>query len=438
MGGRSSGTGPERDAAPAAARGADAAGSTLSGLTPEARRAIALAALLGAAPALAAPRSARAQVARATVDVGAAAAGERLDGEAPVFVDAAASVAWLPFGAAARVSSAPYSSIPGGTYGAVSLAGSVALGGGWFATLGATGGTGERDALFGAARRDLEIVPTLSRGAWTISARAGESRLTDWEERDASRLELLVRRDFRRGWATLSAVRATFSDTATVQRETTYVVAGFPFRSRVESTGSVDRGYEMGQAEVGGMLGRTHLVARLGVPLARTNGARYETWGSATAAIPVGPRAALVATAGRHPGVPEQRLRASSYVTVGLRFSSIPYLTRAPVLVPAEPNGGDRLDAGRFQAIAGAGGAQLLVLTGVHGERVDVNGDFTSWEPVTLERVGTGVWQRTLPIPPGAHRIVISVDGGEWRPPPGLPISRDGFGEEAGILYVPE
>ena len=99
-------------------------------------------------------------------------------------------------------------------------------------------------------RRDLEIVPTLSRGAWTISARAGESRLTDWEARDASRLELLVRRDFRRGWATLSAVRATFSDTATVQRETTYVVAGFPFRSRVESTGSVDRGYEMGQAEV--------------------------------------------------------------------------------------------------------------------------------------------------------------------------------------------
>jgi hypothetical protein len=381
-------------------------------------------------------RPAEGQAMRATVDVGAAAAGERLGNRSPIFVDGAASITWLPFAAAGRLTTAPWSPVPGGSYGALSIAMSQPLGGGWYGALGVSGGTGERDALFSAARRDVEIAPTLSRGPWTLAARIGSSRLIDWENRSSRSLELLVRRDFTRGWASLGAARSTFGDTATIVRDTTYVVAGFPFRGRVESSGEIDRGYDAGRLELGGVVRTAQWVARAGTPIARREGARYEPWGSVTLALPVGPRAALVAAAGRHPGVPEQRLDPSSFATVGLRFATIPLPRRAPP--PVAAGAADPLATARFQLLSGNGGTRLLVLTGLHGERVDINGDFTSWEPVMLERVGPGVWQRTMTIPPGAHRVVISVDGGEWRPPPGLPISSDGFGEEAGVLYVPE
>jgi hypothetical protein len=173
------------------------------------------------------------------------------------------------------------------------------------------------------------------------------------------------------------------------------------------------------------------------VPIERREGARYEPWGSVTLAVPIGTRAALVAAAGRHPGVPEQRIDPSSFATIGLRFATVPLPRRAAVPDVA-PSDGDVPASARFQVLAGSGGTHLLVLTGLRGERVDINGDFTSWEPVVLERVGPDVWQRTLTIPPGAHRVVISIDGGEWRPPPGLPIGSDAFGEEAGVLYIPE
>jgi hypothetical protein len=387
--------------------------------------------------ALAGARPAHAQAMRATVDVGASAAGERLGDGSPIFVDGAASITWLPFAAAGRLTTAPWSPIPGGSYGALSIAMSQPLGGGWFGALGVTGGTGERDALFSAARRDLEVAPTLSRGPWTLAARIGSSRLTDWEDRSSRSLEMLVRRDFARGWASLIAARSSFGDTATVSRDTTFVVAGFPFHGSVESLGEVDRGYDVGQLELGGGVRAAQWVARVGVPIARREGARYEPWASVTLALPVGPRAALVAAVGRHPGVPEQRLDASSFATIGLRFATIPLPWRAPSPVVAAGTT-DALAAARFQVLSGDGGMRLLVLTGIRGERVDINGDFTSWEPVMLERVGPDVWQRTMTIPPGAHRVVISVDGGEWRPPPGLPISSDGFGEEAGVLYIPE
>jgi hypothetical protein len=41
-----------------------------------------------------------------------------------------------------------------------------------------------------------------------------------------------------------------------------------------------------------------------------------------------------------------------------------------------------------------------------------------------------------LVIAPGVHRVNIRVDGGAWRPPPGLSVVRDEFGGEVGLLVV--
>jgi hypothetical protein len=98
----------------------------------------------------------------------------------------------------------------------------------------------------------------------------------------------------------------------------------------------------------------------------------------------------------------------------------------------------DRANGARLQLLSGRDGRRLLLLTGMRAERVDLNGDATSWEPIAMERVGPDTWQCMLPMAPGAWRLVVSIDGGPWRPPPGLPITSDGFGEDVGVLLVPE
>ncbi len=62
-------------------------------------------------------------------------------------------------------------------------------------------------------------------------------------------------------------------------------------------------------------------------------------------------------------------------------------------------------------------------------------GDFTSWLPLKLMRAGD-VWQAPVELRVGTHHINVSIDGGPWRAPRGLPVTNDGFGGENGVLVV--
>ncbi|HEY0994671.1 MAG TPA: glycogen-binding domain-containing protein, partial [Gemmatimonadaceae bacterium] len=68
--------------------------------------------------------------------------------------------------------------------------------------------------------------------------------------------------------------------------------------------------------------------------------------------------------------------------------------------------------------------------------RVEVMGSFTGWEPASLARRGDG-WELALAAAPGAHRVVVRVDGGTWRAPLNLPAAGDDFGGTVGLLTVP-
>jgi hypothetical protein len=91
------------------------------------------------------------------------------------------------------------------------------------------------------------------------------------------------------------------------------------------------------------------------------------------------------------------------------------------------------------------GSRELRVLV-PGARRVELMGDFTDWTPVALTPLGRraggrgsdgdDVWLAELVIAPGVHRVNVRVDGGPWRPPPGLSVVRDEFGGEVGLLVV--
>ena len=64
-------------------------------------------------------------------------------------------------------------------------------------------------------------------------------------------------------------------------------------------------------------------------------------------------------------------------------------------------------------------------------------GDFTSWLPVTLARGRSApVARQSTRSRPGIHHLVVRVDGGEWRAPPGSQPVLNEFGVSVGALLV--
>jgi AMP-activated protein kinase-like protein len=69
--------------------------------------------------------------------------------------------------------------------------------------------------------------------------------------------------------------------------------------------------------------------------------------------------------------------------------------------------------------------------------RVEIMGDFTGWEPVTMVRERTGEWVTTVHFPAGAHRVNVRIDGGAWQVPANLARVTDEFNGVVGVFIVP-
>jgi 1,4-alpha-glucan branching enzyme len=65
-------------------------------------------------------------------------------------------------------------------------------------------------------------------------------------------------------------------------------------------------------------------------------------------------------------------------------------------------------------------------------------GDFTGWQqaPVVLKKDKSGVWKKTIPLPPGRYEYRLLVDG-EWQDDPECPIRQPNqFGGENCVCVV--
>jgi hypothetical protein len=89
-----------------------------------------------------------------------------------------------------------------------------------------------------------------------------------------------------------------------------------------------------------------------------------------------------------------------------------------------------------FEVRSAGGGQRSIRVRAPDARRVELMGDFTQWQVVSLVRLPDGTWSVTLPLAPGTYRMNIRVDGGAWGVPPGVPALSDDFGGVVGVLNI--
>ena len=262
------------------------------------------------------------------------------------------------------------------------------------------------------------------------TARYGLGRvIRDGLSLTASRIEVEAQGTVGPAVITLFGSRARFNDAMTVVRDTTYIVAGFPFRGRYRTETGVWREYM--DAEVRATW--QFRTSTWGVALGARRGdatTSSERWQQLDLSLPLNPNVALIATGGRRPAVPEERLPSGAFAVFGVQLS----LQRdpPPLAVPVA----DGRDTPRLVAMDVGDGRRSISIIGLRAQRVEIIADFTDWRALDLAAVSDQVWNVTIPIAPGAHRVSIRVDGRVWVPPPGLPVAADEFMGTVGILLI--
>ena len=160
-----------------------------------------------------------------------------------------------------------------------------------------------------------------------------------------------------------------------------------------------------------------------------TLGGTAKSWGSAAITGWIASRIALVASAGTYPvdltqGFPGGRF-ASLSVRIGSRRTKP---SNEPSLTGPSRNS--------FLLKNVSSGNREIRIREPSARTVEIIGDFTDWNAVSLERGGDGWWTITLPIAKGIHEMNMRINKGSWTIPEGLPRKSDEFGSAVGVLIV--
>ena len=154
-------------------------------------------------------------------------------------------------------------------------------------------------------------------------------------------------------------------------------------------------------------------------------------WGSIAATYHLTDWLQIIGEAGGEPEIVAQRLPEGKFGLLALRVSpwraptSASAVAASPLMPTRDFVLGEREPSG----------ATLRIVV-PEARRVELRGDFTEWEPVTLRRGADGRWQFPLALEPGVYRVSIRVDGGEWQAPPGVPTIADDDGTLVGLIVV--
>jgi hypothetical protein len=154
-----------------------------------------------------------------------------------------------------------------------------------------------------------------------------------------------------------------------------------------------------------------------------------EMWWESEAAWWMSPRLALVGSAGNRPSDLTLGMTGGRFVMVSLRAS---LGSRSPKLVaPRAPSANTGFRAQRM-----GDGMVEITLPGRGAHLVELMGDFTDWQPVTLEPTTMGWWKTSLPVTAGVHLVNVRFDGGAWEAPPGAAAVADEFGGITGRVVI--
>lgn len=148
-----------------------------------------------------------------------------------------------------------------------------------------------------------------------------------------------------------------------------------------------------------------------------------QTWYRFEAALAVAEAASVVFTTARHPADAVLGLRGSRELTLGLK-----------VALPDEHS--RNAQPLRVEVVRETDELVRVVFVLPGGARARVMGEMTGWQPVELEPAGRGRFVGWFLSGTGTYRVNVSLDGGPWIAPPGMPRVEDGFGGLVGLLEL--
>lgn len=210
---------------------------------------------------------------------------------------------------------------------------------------------------------------------------------------------------------------------ATVVREWTNAEL-FVGRFRSQFAGTVPVRYTEGAVSLHAESDRTTLDISAGARRDVDAAHLYEPALSATAAIWTGETVALVFSVARQLPDWVRGADAADAFSLGMRFrQAMPATERAARLIPVVQ-------------IVDSAGTRVLRVRAAGASQVEVMGDFTNWEAQPLSRSGA-VFERAVTVSSGSHRLLLRINGGEWRAAANTPSVDDDLGGKAGLLVVP-
>jgi hypothetical protein len=172
-------------------------------------------------------------------------------------------------------------------------------------------------------------------------------------------------------------------------------------------------------------------------------GGTSRAWGSVSVIDWVASRVAIVGSAGSYPVDLTQGYPGGRFVSLALRLASRDgrsstrvrsAITPAPLSPAADPPRVSGVVA--FDVRTTSGDRRILRVDAPSARSVELNADFTHWQPVRLTQDSDGQWSITLPIARGTYQMNIRLDGGAWIVPPGLLTSTDEFGGLVGLVTI--
>lgn len=150
----------------------------------------------------------------------------------------------------------------------------------------------------------------------------------------------------------------------------------------------------------------------------------YEPVVTLTAAFWHSPTRAFTVSLSRQPPDFVRGADATRWLAIGMRFSEpTPATRRAARVKPIVQVSGDAT-------------TRVLRVRAPGAKRVEVMADFTSWDPIVLSVTPAG-FEHAAPIDAGTHRLLVRIDGGDWRPAANTPAVSDDLGGRVGLLVVP-
>ncbi|HZI43429.1 MAG TPA: glycogen-binding domain-containing protein [Gemmatimonadaceae bacterium] len=180
--------------------------------------------------------------------------------------------------------------------------------------------------------------------------------------------------------------------------------------------------------------GPIELLAGGGVRAYSLSRSIYSGWGSANVVLWITNGAGIVVAGGRALEDVTRGVPAARYLSASFRFGGSRGTASAATLVhrvrPEE-------DGGRIDVRAGDDSLRVVTVRLRGASTVELMGDFTDWEPVSMTQLPNGEWSLERIVARGTHHVAIRVNGGSWGAPPNLPHVSDEFGGEVGLLIVP-